>query len=57
MKIGDLVKYKPNQQRDPKDIGIIIGQASSGSKFLVVWINGTRQWRYTHILEVISESR
>ena len=57
MKVGDLVKYKPNQQRDTKAIGIVIGQVSSGSKFLVAWNNGTRQWRYTHILEVISESR
>ena len=61
MKVGDLVREKHERYDQtgtlPKaDIGIIVLQSASGSKFLVQWLNGKRLWRYTDILEVISES-
>ena len=60
MKVGDLVRYgKPFRdefKRHSNDIGIILEDTGIGT-ILVQWNNGTRMWRHTSKLEVISESR
>ena len=55
MKVGDLVRYR-NSNRHNTSVGIIVVDGGVEA-MLVQWSNGTRIWRHTSILEVISESR
>jgi len=55
MKVGDLVRYKKSNSTIT-DVGIIVVDDGVDT-MLVQWNNGTRIWRHTSILEVISESR
>ena len=66
MKIGDLVKFKPNQSFVPNKLpyppsGIIVSVArSQGIRSLiyhVLWANGSYTNEYACYLEVLNESR
>ena len=60
MKVGDLVRYGKSYRgefnRYSNDVGVIVVDDGVDT-MLVQWNNGTRMWRHTSILEVISESR
>jgi len=55
MQVGDLVRYR-NSNMHNTDVGIIVVDDGVDT-MLVQWNNGTRMWRHTSVLEVISESR
>ena len=55
MKVGDLVRYCNHLIRRTKTpVGVIIRK--DDATMLVQWNGGTRQWRHSNVLEVISES-
>ena len=56
MKVGDLVRYYNHliSRTETPWIGLVVHK--DDTTMLVQWNNGTRQWRHSDVLEVISES-
>ena len=57
MKVGDLVRYcnRLIRRTETAWVGVIVHK--DDMTMLVRWNNGTRQWRHSDVLEVISASR
>lgn len=63
MKVGDMVKYRPNEQPSkpygiPSDLGVVIRVSKYGRSATVQWaVSGFRYSEWTHLMEVVNESR